>query len=322
MALLAAMRAPSVAGRLVAATGTSLQMAQVVVENPATGAILTIAGADRQGRFALQGLPRGVETAIRVRSGQHFGASRQPPFRRGERRAIAIALNALPAGVSGDSLVAWWPGEGDYTDVAGGHSGYSDLGNSFTPGPRGQAFLFEESKPGGIHVPDDRAFRVARAFTIEAWMRPNFAPSIKANALDGIFGKAAGCDRNNVTFSLTVAKNSSPGGITLYMPDSTGLEVGIAGPQAFLPQDGRFHHVAATFDGAMARIYLDANLVLEQENRQVRSSGLGKVRIGHHPECTSLTLAALDEVRFFARALSTTEIRAIHAQDAERSRGL
>ena len=309
-------RPPSLIGQVTAPEGDLEQAAALVAENPATGELLASSSSDRHGRFELRGLPTGAEFVVRARCGQSFAASRQTPLEHGERRSLALTLRALPNGVLGDSLVAWWPAEGDFADVAGGHFGTRDLPIAFTPGPRGQAFSLEGPLPGGIRVPDDRAFQRARAFTIEAWIRPRFTPELATNVLDGIFGKALGCDRNRVTFSLTVFKNVSPARISLWMPDSTGLEIEISGTEASVPQDGSFHHVAATFDGAWARIYLDGERVLERENPNVRSSGLGRPRIGHHPECSSVTVADIDEIRFFARALSGEEIAAIHARDA------
>lgn len=70
------------------------------------------------------------------------------------------------------SLVAWWPGDGNANDLAGGRHGTSMNGATFGPGLVAQAFSFNGSS--WVEVPDDPVWTLgARDFTIDLWANFN-----------------------------------------------------------------------------------------------------------------------------------------------------
>jgi hypothetical protein len=235
------------------------------------------------------------------------------PRGRSRRGDLRLELRGLPPGCSADSLVAWWPADGDLGDVAGGHNATTGVRVPFVAGVHDRAFVFDDSCPAGLRVAEDHAFRNLGAFTIEAWIRPVYDTSPRINVLDGIFGRAVGCDRIGMSFSLTVYKTSSEATICFYMADSTSHEIEAYGPSTTIPRDDDFHHVAATYDGRSMAIFIDGRLARTMANPNARFPAAGNLRIGHHPECSSLTYTAIDELRFFRRALEASEVASIHA---------
>jgi hypothetical protein len=49
-------------------------------------------------------------------------------------------------------LIAWWPGDGDATDIAGHHNGTLQNGASFGTGEVGQTFQFDASQHQYVDV--------------------------------------------------------------------------------------------------------------------------------------------------------------------------
>ncbi len=89
----------------------------------------------------------------------------------------------LPAGA-----VAWWPGEGDATDIVGGFHGTLTENVQFAPGMVGQAFSLD-GNASYVQVPDDPALDPVDAASLEAWVWFNQVPSA-ARRIMTIIGKS------------------------------------------------------------------------------------------------------------------------------------
>ncbi len=144
--------------------------------------------------------------------------------------------NCLPAP---SGLVAWWRAEGNGTDSADGHHASVPAGVGYTNAVVGHGFFFD----GGAHriiVPDapELNFGSNQDFSIEAWIMPLPA--------DTTFGVMSIVDKRRED----ILGQDSPGyefnlenGRIHTRILRTGF--GPAGPDL---RDGRFHHVAVTFD--------------------------------------------------------------------------
>jgi hypothetical protein len=190
------------------------------------------------------------------------------------------------------SLVSWWTGDGDASDIIGPNDGTLRNGATFAPGLVGQAFSFDgvddEVEAPGTYI------NYLQQLTIDAWVYHNSLPAnqimnyvmLDAKAelrYDGINGP------QQLHFYLKI------NGVLEHIRVNNVLQVAV------------FHHVAGTYDGSVMRLYLDG-----VEVGSLAVSGI--VEVG---ALVTLASAAgpfdglLDEVDIYYRALSDTEIKAI-----------
>ncbi|MBI4325677.1 MAG: immunoglobulin domain-containing protein, partial [Chloroflexi bacterium] len=119
-------------------------------------------------------------------------------------------LAVLPQGscvAPPDGIVAWWPGETNANDLAGGNTGILVNGVSFGPGEVGKCFLFDGVNDQ-VLVPASADLNV-RSFTVEAWINPADIQTKRP-----IIEYAAPTGRAGVHLWLSVAPtgaSSSPG---------------------------------------------------------------------------------------------------------------
>ncbi|MEK7707918.1 MAG: LamG domain-containing protein, partial [Verrucomicrobiota bacterium] len=73
-----------------------------------------------------------------------------------------------PAGI-----LAWWPGDGNATDLVGGHNGTLTGGAAFLAGRVAQAFSFDGGINSSVDVPDHPVWDLAQDFTIDLWVKIN-----------------------------------------------------------------------------------------------------------------------------------------------------
>jgi hypothetical protein len=83
-----------------------------------------------------------------------------------------------------------------------------------------------------------------------------------------------------------------------------------------VPDDGQFHHVTATFDGnapsGNMRLYLDGNPVGTADYAADLIPVASAPVIGRHADCGYFSSADMDEISFYGRALTPSEIQSIY----------
>jgi hypothetical protein len=217
--------------------------------------------------------------------------------------------------------VAWWTANGNAADIAGTNHGATSGAATYVPGKVGLAQSFDGTNY--IQIPDSAALRPS-ALTIEGWIKPDFAGRPQAGfPYDTILQKY---DASGNGYQFFTAMNPSAnfppqaGGSSSQPMGTLGLYIVIDGAfyQVFsstqIPNDGQFHHVAASYDGATIRLYIDG---VDVGSRAISGS------ITHSNSSTPAYIGAdrianrngklvVDEVSLFGRALSLTEIKAIH----------
>ena len=211
--------------------------------------------------------------------------------------------------VAGANPVSHWSAEGDATDVIGGNDGTLLRGVTFAAGKVGQAFSFDGSVDAYIQLPDAASlFPASGQLTIEAWIKPNFGVN---NELDTILTKRDGCDSSGISYLLAVNKgdpNASYGAVVLALSTDFGITAVTSGAVR-VPDDGNFHHVAGTFDGLVAKVFLDGILVGQVNRSEPLVITSSAPVISHHGgECGQRADALIDEIAFYDRALGAEEI--------------
>src|SRR5581483_4854598 len=152
-------------------------------------------------------------------------------------------------------IVAWWPGDGNASDIVGGNNGIMQ-GVTFAPGEVGQAFSFDGST-AYVQVQSSPPLQPASAITVGAWVYMTGLPP--AQHLSCILTKYDTYDAGaGASWILSVA-------------DSGQIEWQVSGPDYPISytdiatvasiQLSSWHHVAATFDATTQNslIYVDGS---------------------------------------------------------------
>jgi hypothetical protein len=225
----------------------------------------------------------------------------------GGSSVIAQSCTNPPAG-----LVGWWSGDGHFFDLAGTNHVTAGAGVSFVPGKVGQAFKFVDAVDSWVQLPNSPAFQPTNnELTIEAWVKPDF--TVTGNKIDTILAKRDGCNNAfSYMFGVSKGHRGYTGNVWIGLFENV-----IFWSTNTVPDDGQFHHVAATFDGNKpndnCRLYLDGQIAGGGDAPgAIPGTSTGPV-MGKHAECGYYSSTAIDELGFYNRELSAAEIQAIYA---------
>jgi streptogramin lyase len=178
--------------------------------------------------------------------------------------------------------------------------------STWTAGAFGTGVQFDGAT-GYIEVPNTGALEVVK-YTLEAWIRPD-----SLGAPQEIISKRSSCNTATSDYPYALQLGAD-GSLTLYR--STGADAnnhGVTSP-ANLIQAGQLYHVAASYDGATNRLYVNGTLVASRADSGVTTQNLLPVRIGrvaNNSGCGEGYFRGLiDEVAIWDHALSAVEITA------------
>ena len=207
-------------------------------------------------------------------------------------------------------MVGWWPGDENANDIQGGNHGTLSGDATFAGGMVGQAFSFDGTGDF-VEVPHNASLKLPQ-FSVDAWVLID--PALTAGQYNVIVGKEDGSTANGGVGLIYDDRNSA-GKLIMSV---------ISGPSVFsnaiLPNaitNASFYHLAGTFDGSQARLYLNGSLVVTGPAIPGIAFNTFPLRIGamNLKERTGIDdrfEGLIDEVELFDRALSAAEIRAIY----------
>ena len=202
-------------------------------------------------------------------------------------------------------LVAWYPAEGDASDVKSGIHGTQLDGADFVAGKAGQAFAFNGST-AVVQMPDNDAWDFgANAFTIETW--------VKFNAISGS--------------DVLVAHSEGTGSVNkwIFWLHNGALEfhlngsavANITSSATFTPVIGQWHHVAVTRTGNTYKFYVDgAQNGSDRFDGNTVPNATATLTFGKAETLPAIN-GMLDEVQIFSRALSGPEIQSVYNASTE-----
>lgn len=245
---------------------------------------------------------------------------------------LVPGLRAQPCVSPPAGLVAWWPGDGNTTDIAGGHNGTWVYEGPITPPPDpakyspgkvGQAFRFEGinwNSPGAggnyVRVADDPAWTLAdKPFTFDLWV--NFT-TVQYRSLFLAHDWSGGPYPKFIFWYDAQGEPVDPlpsgpalrFGINARFRNPFGPTTTVAAP--WTPVPGQWYHVAVTRQGTLYTLYIDGVAVASNNDDKV---------IQDPPPGIPFTIGAaegyyfnglLDEIELFNRALTASEISAIY----------
>ena len=155
------------------------------------------------------------------------------------------------------SLISWWPGDGDATDIIGANDGTLVGSVTVAPGFVGQAFSFS----GGAVALSTQP-HLAQGSTIDAWV----------NFDDTNFDDFQKIFNNN---QVILRKNFIDEGNTLAIFVNFGGSVEPRAQSTTVPLAGTWTRVAGTWDGTRLNIYVNGELEVTRSRPGSVSKGIG-----------------------------------------------
>jgi hypothetical protein len=206
--------------------------------------------------------------------------------------------------------ISLWRGEDDADDSIGHNHGVPENGGTWAAGKIGLAFAFD-GVDDRLVIPNHESLEPGSQMTIDAWVYLNsFGHGWP------IMQKRPPSNVGGYTFETTHNPDGNRRGLDFVILKASG-HVRLSTPADVL-QAGVWQHVAATYDGATMRIYVDGALRAEGQAPAVIDPVNEPVVIGSNVPIPSFTLnGMLDEIQFHRRALSADEVMAIYKSAAD-----
>ena len=199
-------------------------------------------------------------------------------------------------------LVAWFPGNGDGTDVVGGRKGGLAGGLSFVTGRVGGAFSLDGVNDS-LRAPGDSALDVGlgNGFSIDFWVN---SADVARNARLVAYHNGLAANGTNIGVNIF----QLAGNVHAQIPDPAG------GAHEFVAQNAlianTWTHVAVTYDRTrgLARTYVNgAQRTLANVGSYVART-VGNLHFGNLPFVANHFRGMLDEVSVYNRTLDAQEV--------------
>ncbi len=271
----------------------------------AAGGAVAGAGGGAVGGASGQSTGGAAGSAVVGSGGGGAGGAGGQPTDGGASDASRTCPVAFDGSNLSSGLVSWWRAEGNGNDSAG-HNNNGFLENvSFVPGPfGGQAFNFDGTT-SDVVVQTSTTLDLATGFGISLWVKVAAWPSAGTVVVDKwVYGQ------EDKLISL------HPDGHIGFLLYPTASQQVVSSTALTL---GTWYHVAATYDGATVRIYIDGILDGSAPAAGDVADSTGSLTFAHNavrgaqePVNNGFFSGALDEVRWYNRALSAAEISALH----------
>src|SRR5258705_7733629 len=213
--------------------------------------------------------------------------------------AVASFVNPSPARAQVPGLVAAYAfNEGSGTtvaDVSGNNNNGTISAATWTSaGKFGSALMFNGTS-AQVTVPNATSLQLTTGMTLEAWVFPTGSLASWRAVLD-----------KNVDGYYLMA-SSDPNNRPAVGGTWTGGNQNTAAPTALALN--AWTHLAATFDGATVRLYVNGVQVASQAQTAPLATTTGTLQIGGDSYPNEFFAGAIDEVRIYNRALTQAEIQ-------------
>jgi len=199
-----------------------------------------------------------------------------------------------------------WSGNGN-NGTLGSTAGADDNDPSWIKG----VFLGSALRFGGddfVRIPDSTDLE-SQQLTVSAWVRGDASPGPFRYVV------AKGTSGNCIASSYGLYTGNT-GGVAFYVYDGSGTNDGYRiSPQAEAPAiwDGRWHHVAGTYDGQTVRMFVDGTQVGTGTPANITvgynlNSGGGLIGSYVDATCSLYLVGDIDGVSVWNRALPISDI--------------
>ena len=229
--------------------------------------------------------------------------------------SVTEAQNIVPAG----GLVSWWRGDGNALDSADNNNGVALNGASYAPGAFGNAFAFDGLNDH-VRVPTAANLNITGPITLGAWVNRR-----TTGTFDEIISKWDAIPVGQRCYTLGI----NPDGRAFVGLSTGGLDVpgvSLTGP-AVLPLN-TWVHVAATYDGSSAKVFVNGVLANQTAYSGGIFSSANDLAIGGvvgglgSGSGISFFDGRIDDAVIYNRALTETEVLALATIPEPSSLGL
>jgi len=204
-------------------------------------------------------------------------------------------------------LVAWYEGENNLFDSRGGNNAVA-FSNSmaYASGKVGQTFDVPfMSAQNRWDAPDNPAFN-QQHLTLEAWIKTGGTSTI------GFIASKSGTDANS-GYEFAIGAQAQGGKLRFILNGGAG---GADFVSTSSVTDNIFHHVAATYDGSVMKIYIDGVLDAQKSVAMTINYPPNHPFVIYRREYSGSSMpenfpGQIDELGFYNRALSAAEIQTI-----------
>lgn len=201
-------------------------------------------------------------------------------------------------------------GSNKWFDVSGYHNHGTltnmDPSTDWVGGRHGYALDFDGTNDY-VNVPDDTLWNTS-SITLGSWVKTS------ATSIGNVI------DRDDTTVKRQFQFRINSAGKVHFIPFFGGNpDVDNVGSTAV--NDNTWHHIAATYNHTTGQLYLYVDGIqdyAETESAVAIDSETGlELNIGRHQGSAQYFNGAIDDVRFYNRALSSTEITALHQESLQ-----
>jgi Concanavalin A-like lectin/glucanases superfamily/Bacterial Ig domain/FG-GAP-like repeat/Regulator of chromosome condensation (RCC1) repeat/Immunoglobulin domain/IPT/TIG domain len=217
-----------------------------------------------------------------------------------------LTVNPAACTPPASALAAWWRAEGNGNDNVGGNDGSLQGGVSFQPGKVSQAFAFNGASTF-VQVTSSPVLKPTGPFTLEGWVNYDqiTGPNGGTIVMKGPDAEVPG----DWALSISVVQKLRPhvnlDGNWIYFDCNTTLATGL------------WYHIAMVYDGTNITGFVNGTSDGTQAaSGTVRASDdplkIGTYAPANPPSTTSFFAGRIDEVSFYNRALSASEIQSIY----------
>jgi hypothetical protein len=199
----------------------------------------------------------------------------------------------VPAG-----LVGAWSFNESAGSIAGDSSGQNNNGDisgaTHAAGKYGQGLTFDGTNDM-VSVPATPSLNLTKAVTLEAWVKPDTLGTkwrtiaVKEQSTQLAYALYANNGRDQVSGNVFTTRDN-----------------GLAGPRLAV---GAWTHLAATWDGTTAKVYVDGKLIRSAALGGTMASSSKPLRFGGNTIWPEWFKGQLDEIRIYNRALSAAEVQ-------------
>ena len=217
----------------------------------------------------------------------------------GASAAVGRAGSVLPT----TGLVAWWKGDGDFTDAIAARNGTSVGGAGFAAGKYGQAF---DLGNGYITVPDDDVWTITGDFTIVLWAQWSQLDSGSVGQPEDVF--ISHDEGGGYQHKWFFAKGG--GQLNFHINTDGGASAFLA-ETPFAPVLNQWYHLAVRRTGNTFGIFVDGvESAFSEDYSGVIPNAVTPLRIGKG-EAFNFNGGLLDDVAIYSRSLGDSEIQDI-----------
>ncbi|MFL0267538.1 glycoside hydrolase family 2 TIM barrel-domain containing protein [Candidatus Clostridium radicumherbarum] len=173
------------------------------------------------------------------------------------------------------------------------------IGKVVDPGQSGKAMH------GYMDLTNDSSLNITDSLTVEAWVKP-----YNNGSTDNEF-----VTKGDTQFALKQSANYMGSGnpgleFFIYDKNNPGSNTQWISANAAVPANwyGSWHHMVGTFDGHVVKLYVDGQLLAQNQHDSKISTNNYAVSIGRNAEKNRNANADIDSVHIYNRALSYDEI--------------